>query len=54
LKANSLAKNQKIAFREEFLFQIYNSFSRKSNQNGLVLISSINPKFDAIFGDLED
>ena len=47
-------KNPKIAFREEFLFQIYNSFSTNSKQNGLLLISNINTKIGVIFGSLED
>ena len=51
MKPNSLAENLEIAFREEFSFQIYNSFSTNSNQNGLLLISSINTKFGGIFGD---
>jgi len=54
LKPNSLAENPKIAFREEFSFQIYNSFSTNSKQNGLLLISSINTKIGGIFGGLED
>ena len=51
MKPNSLAENPEIAFREEFSFQIYNSFSTNSKQNGLLLISSINTKFGGIFGD---
>ena len=48
------SKNLKIAFREEFSFQIYNSFSTNSKQNGLLLISSINTKIGVIFEGLED
>ena len=44
----------KIVFREEFSFQIHNSFSTNSKQNELLLISSINTKIGGIFGGLED
>jgi len=44
----------KIAFQEEFSFQIYNSFSTISKQNGMLLISSINKKIGMIFEGLED
>jgi hypothetical protein len=54
LKPNSLAENPKIAFREEFSFQMHNRFSTNSKQNGLLLISSINTKIGGTFRGLED
>jgi hypothetical protein len=46
---NTLAENPKIAFRKEFSFQIYNSFSTKSKQNGSLLVSAINTNIGGIF-----
>ena len=54
LNPNSLAKNSKLAFREEFFFQIYHNFSYQYKQNGLILISCINTIFGEIFGGLKD
>jgi hypothetical protein len=51
---NISSKNPKIAFREEFSFQIYHSFSSQFKQNGLVMISFINTNFCGIFGGLEE
>ena len=48
-KPNNIVENLKIAFREEFSVQIYNSFSTNSKQNGLLLISSINTQIGGIF-----
>jgi len=54
LKPNNLAQNPEIAFREEFSFETYNTFSTNSKQNRLLLIFSINTKIGGIFGGLED
>jgi hypothetical protein len=54
LKPNISFKSPKIAFREEFSFQIYHRFSSQFKQNGLPMISSINTNFCGIFGGLED
>jgi hypothetical protein len=51
---NILSKNPKIAFREEFSFQIYHSFSSQFKQNGLIMISFINTNFCGIFRGLEE
>jgi hypothetical protein len=51
---NISVENPKIAFREEFSFQIYHSFSYQFKENGLVMISSINTNFCAIFGGFEE
>jgi hypothetical protein len=51
---NILSKSLKIAFREEFSFQIYHSFSSRFKQNGLPSIFSINTNFCGLFGGFED
>ena len=51
---NSSVENSKIAFQEEFSFQIYDSFSTNTKKNGSFLVSSINTKIGVIFQGLVD
>jgi len=51
-KPNNIVENLKIAFREEFSFQIYTIFSNNSKKIGWT--SSINTKIGVIFGGLKD
>jgi hypothetical protein len=49
LEAKHLSQKSKSSSLEELLFQIYNSFSTKSKQNGLLLISCTDTTIGGIF-----
>jgi hypothetical protein len=51
---NISSKRPKIAFWEDFSFQIYHSFHSQFKQNGLPIISSINTNFCGILVGVED
>jgi hypothetical protein len=49
---NSLLKISKVSFREEFQFEICNTYDIRSQQNGLLMIYEIYLKSFMIFNDL--